>query len=214
MKHITKGREPRELAEWKALENENWQPTYGDLSGQEKLAVKVALMKEQGYLCCYCERRLAGDDSHIEHLNPQSDQSVDPLDYSNLLCSCQNRLDKGEPRHCGNLKGEWFDKTLLVSPLREDCEERIRFAADGSVFPADHNDDGAGETIRRLGLDLPKLTSLRSAAIDPFLSEELTDDEVASFVSGYLRQDQEGKYQPFWVTIKQLFWGVQAIPST
>lgn len=93
----------------------------------------MALMAEQGYICCYCERRLTNDDSHIEHFRPQSDPTVDPLDFGNLLCSCQNQLKKGEPRHCGNLKGEWFDRDLLVSPLIPGCEDRFAFTGDGEI---------------------------------------------------------------------------------
>lgn len=44
MKHIVKQAEPQALTDWKALENENWQPTYGTLSGDTKNAVKDALM--------------------------------------------------------------------------------------------------------------------------------------------------------------------------
>ena len=55
MKHIVKGLEPDVFSAWKALENPDWTPTYDDLRGAEKQAVKTALMQEQGYLCCYCE---------------------------------------------------------------------------------------------------------------------------------------------------------------
>ena len=58
MKYVEKRHEPEAFAQWKALANEDWQPTYGDLSGDPKVSVKRSLMREQGYLCCYCERRL------------------------------------------------------------------------------------------------------------------------------------------------------------
>lgn len=67
MKHIRKGAEPQEFTAWKAMANASWQPTYGALSGAPKGALKQALMAEQGDICCYCERRLILDDSHIEH---------------------------------------------------------------------------------------------------------------------------------------------------
>ncbi|MBV0934797.1 retron system putative HNH endonuclease [Marinobacterium weihaiense] len=207
MKPIIKGTEPAELTAWKALENEDWSPTYDDLSGAEKRAVKTALMQEQGYICCYCERRLSEQDSHIEHFQPQSDAAVDPLDYSNLLCSCQNQLEKGEPRHCGNLKGDWFDEHLLVSPMDSDCEQRFKFTGDGNIYPAP-DDEAADVTITKLGLDLPKLVSMRAAAIEPFLSEELSNDELALFVDGYLQQSESGQYSPFWTTIRSLFPGL------
>ncbi|MCG5499268.1 retron system putative HNH endonuclease [Ectothiorhodospira lacustris] len=206
MKYIVKGREPGVFSAWKALENPDWTPTYDDLRGAEKQAVKAALMQEQGYLCCYCERQLSDDDSHIEHFKPQHLADVDPLDYANLLCSCQNQLDKGVPRHCGNLKGDWFDAHLLVSPTSPDSEARFLYTADGHIFPRE-NDAAALATIQRLGLDIPKLVSMRSAAIAPFLDENLTHEELSHFVDGYLLKDADGRFGPFWTTIHGLFDG-------
>lgn len=206
MKYIVKGREPNVFVAWKALESPEWTPTYGDLRGAEKQAVKTALMQEQGYLCCYCERQLSDDDSHIEHFKPQHLADVDPLDYSNLLCSCQNRLDKGVPRHCGNLKGDWFDAHLLVSPVAPDSEARFSYTADGRIHPSE-DDAAAIATIEHLGLDIPKLVSMRSAAIDPFLDDDLSDDELSKFVEGYLLKDAGGRFAPFWTTIRSLFVG-------
>ncbi len=204
MKYISKRPEPDELTRWKSLANNDWIPTYDELSGKEKAAVKTALMEEQGYICCYCERRLSERDSHIEHFKPQSDPAVDPLDYQNLLCSCQNQLKKGEPRHCGNLKEDWFDENLLVSPMSEECEQSFTFHHDGTIHPSNGNQK-AKTTIKKLGLDLPKLNSLRAAAIEPFLDEELDESELNEFVEHYLQIDSNGRFEEFWTTIKNLF---------
>jgi len=205
MKYIGKTLEPQEFTDWKALANEDWQPTYDDLSGDPKKAVKDALMAEQGYLCCYCERRLTEPDSHIEHFQPQNDPGVDPLDFSNLLCSCQNQIKKGEPRHCGNLKDNWFDSDLLMSPLKPNCEDRFAFTGDGVIKPAADHDQVASVTITRLGLDIPKLNDLRAKAIEPFLAEGLSPEEMRAFVTGYLIRDTSGQFGEFWTTIRYLF---------
>jgi len=211
MKHIAKQGEPRAFTDWKALTNENWQPTYDDLAGEPKNAVKKALMAEQGYICCYCERRLTDDDSHIEHFEPQSDPTVDPLDFGNLLCSCQNQIKKGEPRHCGNLKDKWFDPGLLVSPFEPTCEERFAFSGDGVIKAAVDDDQAASETIMRLGLDISKLNALRAKTIEPFLDDGLSADEVRAFVSGYLIRDTTGQFGEFWTTIRYLFGGLVTV---
>ena len=204
MKHISKQPEPPELIAWKALENENWKPSYSDLSSREKKVIKQALMAEQGNICCYCERRLDENDSHIEHFKPQHHEGVDPLDFSNMLCSCQNQLRKGEPRHCGSKKGDWFDAELLVSPLVFDCEFRFSFGFDGNIKPASTGDDGATETIKRLGLDIPKLIDMRSKAIEPFLDPDLTDEDLNQFITNYLKKDDFGSYGVFLTTIREL----------
>ena len=207
MKHILKQPEPQQFRDWKLLKNEDWQPSWDNLSGPVKENLRNSLRTEQGDICCYCERRLSDSDLHIEHLQPQSDSAVDPLEYANLLCSCQSNLKKGEPRHCGNLKGSWYDAHLLVSPLDPMCEQRFSYTADGAMRPTNEDDSGAAETIMRLGLDIPKLKDLRAKTIEPFLAESLSPEELQTFVSGYLRKDTEGRYGEFWTTIRHVFEG-------
>ena len=207
MKYIEKQVEPSLFTDWKALANDDWQPTYDDLSGNEKKAVKQKLMAEQGYICCYCERQLMDNDSHIEHFKPQSDPSVDPLDYSNLLCSCQDQLKKGDPRHCGNLKEDWFDDELLITPLEPTCKNRFSYTGLGDIEPAVKQDNAASETIKRLGLNIPKLNDMRAKAIEPFLDESLNEEELKQFVNGYLCKNDDGQYGEFFTTIQTLFRG-------
>lgn len=205
MKHIRKQGEPPSFSQWKAQANDDWKPTYDQLSGSVKNDLKKALQAEQGYICCYCERRLTDSDSHIEHFRPQSDPSVDPLDYDNLLCSCQQRVEKGKPCHCGVLKGRWFDANLLVSPFDPGCEKRFAFLFNGEIKGADEKDKAASETIERLGLNIPKLKDLRAKAIEPFLDESLSLEEIQAFVLVYLDQSPNGYLEEFWTTIRYLF---------
>ena len=205
MRAITKGQEPQEFTDWKALENADWKPTYDDLSGKEKKAVKDALFKEQGGICCYCERRLVDADSHIEHCQPQHLACVDPLDFSNLLCSCQQNIKKGDPRHCGNLKDKWYDDQKFVSPLKPDCTGRFSFLANGTIRASVDTDDAATETIKRLGLDIPKLNNLRKETLAPFLEDELSDDELRQFIAGYLNVSDDGKLPEFISAVEAVF---------
>jgi uncharacterized protein (TIGR02646 family) len=207
MKYIQKQHEPQELRQWKQQSNDDWQPRYAHLGSDLKNTIKQALMQEQGYICCYCEQRLDPDDSHIEHFRPQSDRTVDPLDFDNLLCSCQNQIKKREPRHCGNLKGNWFDSALLISPLDPQCETSFKFTADGYIQPRQDQDQAAITTINRLGLDIPVLRALRRQAIEPFLDESLSPEELDMFVEKYLLPSSTGEFSPFWSSIHYLFGG-------
>jgi uncharacterized protein (TIGR02646 family) len=202
MKHIIKGQEPQELIDYKDKANENWKPNFKELDKEMKQVLYQDLMKEQGYLCCYCESRLENNNYHIEHLQPKSDPTVDPLDYSNLLCSCQRNLQKGEPRHCGNLKG---DSILPISPLDPNCESYFTFNFDGKIKASQKDDQAAKDTIKILGLDIPKLQAMRKAAIEPFLNEEISNEDLKIFIKDYLSQDSQGRYGEFWTTIHDLF---------
>ncbi|MFZ5453247.1 MAG: retron system putative HNH endonuclease [Thermodesulfobacteriota bacterium] len=205
MKYIIKGIEPQEFTGWKALANEDWAPTYGELRGVEKRVVHESLWHEQGGLCCYCENSIGIEDSHIEHFRPQNDPAVDPLDYGNMLCSCQQKDKKKAPQHCGKKKGGWFDSNLLISPLDPTCEDRFAFAADGSIRAKNADDEAAEITIKKLELDCYKLQRLRKAVIDGFLKDDLNDEEMKELVLAWLGPDNNGLFGAFYTTVTYLF---------
>ncbi len=199
MKYIQKQQtEPPELTAHKQAVTENWYPTYNNLASRP---IREALMHEQGYICCYCESRLDVNDSHIDHLVPQSDPTCDPLDYNNMLCSCLSNIKKGDPRHCGNYKG---DHILPITPLEPRCERAFNYTVDGVVLPV-NNGRSAINTIDILQLDIPKLRAKRHNAIEPFLDDTLSQQEFSEFVTGYLQKDTHGRFNPFHTTIARIF---------
>ncbi len=211
MKFISKNQEPIEFTNWKQQDKmfQRGNPKWNRVLSSVKDDIRKSLRKEQGYICCYCERRLHIDDYHIEHFKPK-DPSKFPelqLEYDNLICSCQLELDKGEPRHCGNSKGSWYDDNLLVSPLDSNCEEQFDYTFDGHINPRYIDNNKGQTTIDRLQLDIDKLVDLRKKAIEPFIDEDLTEVELKDFVDGYLieKERNDGKYNEFYTTIKCLF---------
>lgn len=191
MRYIKKGVEPQTFTNWKALKNEQWEPTYDNLAGDPKKDVYLALLAEQGYLCCYCERELFADDYHVEHLNPQAMKAGDDLIYENFLCSCLNVTAKGDPLHCGKLKG---DEVIDVNPLQQDCSAKFSFTAYGEIIGLT---EAAKSTIKTLGLDIKKLVDMRKGVLDPFLDDSIEEADFIDFVSGYLDPPQLGKLSPF-----------------
>jgi len=203
VKYIRKTNEPQSFTNWKNLANENWQPTYDELSGQVKKDVKNALIHEQGSICCYCETKLKYDDSHIEHLDPQSNNEEGRLNYNNMLCSCQQKLEKGEPRHCGNSKENYI---IPITPLMQNCENKFEYTADGQIL---HTDVDSNVTMQTLNLDIDKLNKLREKAIEPFIIdpdslEKISREDAKIFADKYL-EIEDGKYNEFYTTIKYLF---------
>lgn len=212
MKHITKISEPLELLDFKSKANADWQPSFDGMSGDLKKTLHDALLNEQGWICCYCNRRIGHASSHLEHLRPRSKFPQHDLSYDNLLASCQREDRRGEPLHCGKLKADWYDEFLLVSPLRPDCENRFRFTADGGIHPAQEADNAASETGHRLGLDIPKLRRLREAAIDAVVSDLpiLTAEDLARFSIVLLQRDSAGILPEFCIAVVCILRGLLA----
>ena len=198
MKQIVKGAEPTEFSNWKKQDRMAHRPRWNRVPAAIKASIHGSLIREQGFICCYCESRIAIDDSHIEHFWPRSSFPARQLDYGNLHCSCQRDLSRSEPRHCGFRKGSWFDEDLLLSPLEADCEDRLRFTANGDVFPRSIADAAAKTTIEKLGLDLPKLRALRAAAIDALYT--LSSEEIARL----LERRVDGQLLDFHTTVAQV----------
>ena len=198
MKRIAKGTEPSEFSSWKEEDKMAHRPNWNRVPAQIRHQVHESLIREQGFICCYCESSIDVDTSHVEHFRPMSKFRNKQLDYDNLHCSCQRESSAGEPRHCGRLKGSWFDAELLVSPMSPDCETRFGFTGNGGVFPRCQTDDGAKATIRKLGLNLPKLRALRAAAVDGLC--DLSRDDIRQF----MERRMNGRFQQFHTTIMQV----------
>ena len=175
MKRIAKNPEPQEFTDWKARDRMAHRPNWNRVRPEIKTVIHESLMQEQGYICCYCEGRISIGKSHVEHFRPRRKYRGLQLDYGNLHCSCLRAQSSEEPDHCGHRKGSWFDKHMLVSPLQGDCEKRFTFAVNGEIYPRSSDDPAAETTIRRLGLDLPKLNALRAAAVDALCDLPETD---------------------------------------
>jgi uncharacterized protein (TIGR02646 family) len=201
MKYIKKRQEPRIFSQWKMERlNKGKRTTYNNLHGKEKQAVKVSLMEEQGYLCCYCECRLTEDDSHIEHFFPQTYFSQLELEYDNLLCSCMKEREAGIPLHCGHRKDEWYDLNM-PSPLDATTEKRFLIYGNGEIKPTDPGDVVVQMMIDKLGLNSRNLQDKRKKAIDGFLDSLLPDEDFVLAIKIHLRRKKDGTFNEFWSAI-------------
>ncbi|MEH2071940.1 MAG: retron system putative HNH endonuclease [Nostoc sp.] len=212
MKYIKKNQEPEKFTAWKALENDDWKPSWDDnFQAPEKPIVHDALVKEQGYICCYCGMRITRDTSHIEHLKPRSAYPSLSLEYKNLIASCQGESEEPPPVpvHCGHKKKYWYDENLMVSPLKITCADFFQYPASGEIQPTDElaKKAAAQTTIEKLALNIGKLQNMRKLAIDAALLaiDGLTEAEIQLLAQGYEKPDKNGQYTPFCAAISYLF---------
>ncbi|RLC07499.1 MAG: TIGR02646 family protein [Deltaproteobacteria bacterium] len=205
MRHIEKGNEPEQLAQWKIKRKvrEDWQPEWKRLKKKVKDTVMDSLLAEQGEICCYCYRDVSFSDRHVEHFRPQEKFKVQRFDYQNMLVSCQADKNPGEPWHCGYAKGDWFEEEMLISPLDKGCEHHFRYTAAGCVYPAEDSDVPVRVTIDILDLNTDRLRAMRMEAIDGALKdiETLSSDEIHGLISGYQRRNNDGRFTPFCMAI-------------
>lgn len=220
MKRIIKKEPPHELRTWfiGQPENENGERincTYDDMPGEVKILVKQSLLEEQGYLCCYTGIRISDKRSHVEHFKPQSEsraarvageKDYDDVEYANLLAAYPGVYQPQAP-YGAHAKADWYDSDLLLNPLDENCERRFQFTQFGKIKPASETDEGAKETIKKLGLDHDSLDDLRRKAIEEALyrkNKPLSEKQLESFIDRYCEADAHSKHiRPFCFVIQQ-----------
>ena len=75
MRHIDKTTPPSEFVEY----CETPDVSFAGLSGKPKRALKERLLEDQGYICCYCGRRISND----EHTKIELEEAVE--EYQNTI---------------------------------------------------------------------------------------------------------------------------------
>jgi uncharacterized protein (TIGR02646 family) len=219
VRHIRKNPEPPTILQKVATPTpRNPQPTYKKLRSVKKRELRKILAEEQGFICCYCGQRLLLEDSHIEHIQPQSAAIHLSLSYDNLLVSCQAELQAGDPIHCGKAKNHSFDKELLVSPLQTDCGEFFEYSLAGEILPTKNipRNKAAQVTIDRLQLNIPKLQAMRQAEITPLFEIELSTEEVLKLIESFATTDDQGYYQPLGsalIHLLKLEYSIDSVPD-
>ena len=212
MKYIKKGKEPSSFTSWKKQQQlTNQTPIWKHFNQSVKNDVFEALLREQGYICCYCGSRITRNKCHIEHLKPKGIDTYKHLmfEYTNLLASCQGESEAPPPVpvHCGHKKGAWYDEHLMISPLEANCADFFIYTEDGQILETDALDKkaAAATTIKMLCLNIPKLTAMREEVIKNLLADididKLTDEERQKLVQGFEQPDAKGQYQEFWGAI-------------
>ncbi len=196
MRRITKGEEPQSLINFK---RDFPHLKYEDLKNHSvsvRVDIRDSCLIEQYYLCAYCCNRITVNDSHNEHIVPQSNvegQNL-TLDYSNIVASCQSS------NHCGHKKKE---DLISLTPLDINCESDIIYQLNGKMT---HRNQNAQSTINVLNLRDKGLTRKRKELIDIILFEYVEDLSNLALEESYYLQliideisqpNDEGKLEAF-----------------
>ncbi|MBN8559467.1 MAG: TIGR02646 family protein [Leptolyngbya sp. UWPOB_LEPTO1] len=143
MRYIQKNQEPSSLTQYRKAADPKSKTVFDDYPDKEPL--RQSLLKEQGYLCCYCLRRVTGSldpltgkpDTRIEHWSPQSIYNGEKgkadlrLSYRNLLAACHGNEDsESKDYHCDVLKG---NQEIILNPTQKNCETKIYYSTSGEI---------------------------------------------------------------------------------
>ncbi len=183
MKAIIKGKEPGSLTKYRS----NPGATYdGGNFTQTKSAIRKSLLKEQGYLCAYCMKRVVDNEltTKVEHWQCQASHPQRQLDYKNMLAVCSGKtvISTNPPKsktHCDTFKGH-DDIKFNPSEATHHSQMKIYYGVDGHVFSK--NSEFQEDIDKKLNLNLTRLKGNRKAVVD----------SVFSYLSGYQGSCTEG----------------------
>jgi uncharacterized protein (TIGR02646 family) len=190
MLRYPKGAAPKVLTGWQATPGAGWD----SLPAADKDEVRDALLRDQGSLCAYCERRIPAKDGRmkIEHWQAQAG-GEGPLRWRNLLGVClgDERAETGAPegeQHCDTARGS---APLFLHPVEgqgPSPRDHLRYTSEGEVRPSQ---EGLAASVQRdidvLNLNAARLRRARTVVYD-VLKERL--DKL-----GWTRQALQAEYR-------------------
>jgi uncharacterized protein (TIGR02646 family) len=206
MKHILKSakNEPQSLRDYRRTPD----ATYSGYTDKDPSAphhslppLKNMLAQEQGYICCYCMRRIGESAMSVEHYISQKHHPSSPLapeehkandlNYNNLLASCN-----APERNCSQIRGNQW---LKIDPRKKECESLVVIDKNGRATSSDPEIQHALDEILQLNTDA--LIENRKAIIDLAMdriqkkkeegnyNRKLLENELA-----YWRERREGRF--------------------
>ena len=209
MRHITKTTPPQEFVEYLKTPD----VSFDGLSGVPKEALRQRLLEDQGYICCYCGRRIDNDKhTKIEHIKCQENHKHLALCFENMLASCdggeQDRADRVLPKHKIHCDAKKANEDIPVSPLDEKIEDYLMFFPDGTV--KGKNDVGK-KLVRILGLDTSYLSIQRRNAIENYKIRPVSNWWAE--IDRLKAKDSNGEYEEFCFVLQsyaELFCELEA----
>ena len=162
MLRFAKGGEPETLKAWRSTPD----ASYDSLRTEDKAEVRRALLRDQGHLCCYCQRGITGgpEEMRVEHWVPQS-SGRDSLRWRNLLGTCHgNAQGHGGPLHCDAARG---NRALFLHPVVDegpDPRAYLRYLGNGEVTSDEQR--AREDVVEALKLNAGHLRAARVAVVE------------------------------------------------
>jgi uncharacterized protein (TIGR02646 family) len=205
MRKIDKGKEPEEWIEYRKTADAKYQAT---------TELRDSLLKEQGYICAYCMRRIpvrdqnSNEPSRIEHILSRTKHPDLELSYKNMVVCCPGAIDsvlisdnskkeKYHNSHCDKSKGE---NDISFSPFDSSFISTLGYKSkDGTIESS--NDKYNEEINNLLNLNNALLKANRVQTLKGLLvclnQKEWKASEIKKLLKSWDEKDNGGMYKPY-----------------
>lgn len=215
MKYIQKDNEPTSLEKYRKSLSPGTQKAYDNFP--DKATLREALLEEQGYVCCYCMKRITSEfievkgksqcKTRIEHWAPRgvyNGHNGKPdlrLNYRNLMAACDG--NQGQPKHlycCDKSKGS---QEIKINPTQSICEEQFFFSLAEEITSEDEDIKQELNDILRLNIQIHR--NNRKAALNkalqqlqPFPPSNHQASRIQKVIDQLSRRDEMGQHEPYF----------------
>ena len=207
MKQIIKLAEPNSFVQHRASQFAD----FDNIPLHVKNELRQNLLSEQGYICCYCMKRIpehASPYMKVEHFRCQDNFAEMQLTYSNLFGACTG--NEGQPKikqTCDTRKG---NTGLTINPLSalRNCETLFKYNSEGEISSINGDVEIDRQLNEVLNLNMQTLKDGRSEIYLEVqdrvrLESKRSKKDKASFVR-FLEQEKarwlertDNKYRPY-----------------
>lgn len=193
MRKIDKAREPREWTEYRNTPNVDYQSIP---------PLVESLLKEQGYICAYCMRRIpcrdrnSSEDHRVEHIKCRNRYPAFKLNYNNMVICCPGAISGNQSFHCDKSKE---DEDISFSPLNGEVIESLSYRHDGVIRSS--NPQWDEELNNVLNLNNEYLKENRKQVLDALIEVMKHTEVKARWLNQQLdkwsHKDEDGCYKPY-----------------
>lgn len=181
----------------------NGETLYENLGKREKVDLRNKLLYDQGYLCCYCQKRIPHKfivKSKIEHFRCQENNPLLQLDYNNLFIAC-NGLGNSNRFTCDTKKANLDINSFNL--ISSNITSKIKYTKNGLIFSDDQNIKNDIEN--KLNLNDENLRKSRAGVFKAI--EQIKkrcgakgnyQNKLDKRINDCVKKDINGKFQPFY----------------
>lgn len=172
-----------------------------DLSPKAKAELRRVLLNDQGYICCYCQKRIPHKKipkSKIEHFKSQENHPNLQLEFNNLFVAC-NGTGYNNNFTCDTKKSNVDIESFNL--LTTDFDNRIKYSSLGTIISDDTSIDT--EINLKLNLNDQNLIKSRLGVIEAIKNNKRKLNEKGIYNAGIRKlileweSRQKGKFKEF-----------------
>ena len=161
--------------------------------------LRLKLLEDQGFVCCYCMSQISCKNSKIEHFKPQSKFRELQIKYTNLFISCNGNTQGQE--HCDTKKA---NTELRNINLLSTIENKITYTTSGKIESNIHDLDNALNKV--LNLNTKILKDNRREAYSTLIillskknsSKRWSKELLQKYIRKYESKTVEEKFAPYY----------------